>query len=105
MVALVPVPLVAADATVVAPFLMATVNWSALLMRPTTDLISVSVGAGALVIEQLITSPASGVIEKGAADPVGSTVAEPLAVFEQLMVPAYWPMVLALPPAIASVRE
>ena len=79
--ALVPVPFVILDATVVAPFMTAMVNWSVLSTRPATCLISVMRGFASLVMAQEITSPGAGVIEKDVADPLGSVVAEPVLEF------------------------
>lgn len=50
VVALVPAPLVVAELTVVAPFLIATVNWSAGLAREVTVLINVRRGFAVFVI-------------------------------------------------------
>lgn len=79
--ALVPVPLVVVESTVVAPFLIATVNWSVLVTRPTTCLIRVMRGFASLVMVQEITSPGPGVIEKDVADPLGNVVADPVLEF------------------------
>ena len=103
MVALVPVPLVLALATVEAPFMMATVNWSDELIRPPTVFTSVSWGRLPFVNVHEMTSPARGVTVKLVPLPDGSVVVDRPFEFEQLMLAAYWPMTLALPAAIASV--
>jgi hypothetical protein len=104
VVALEPEPLVVAEASVVGPWVIATVNWSAALMRPATDLTSVSRGRLPLVKVHVITSPAIGVTVNEVPDPLGSVVGDPALELEQLMLDAYWPMVLTLPAAIVSVR-
>ena len=89
VVALTATPDVVAEATVLAPLLMATTNWSVLMIRPATDLTSVRAGTGAFVMEHEMTSPAKGVMEKGASEPVGKTVEDPDAALVQLIVPTY----------------
>ena len=66
-----------ADASVVAPWVIATVNWSPLTTRPTMLFASVMCGFAAFVSVQLITSPAAGVIVNDWPAPVGSVVPVP----------------------------
>ena len=77
LVALTPAPAVVAVASVVAPWVMFTVNWSALFTRLATDLIRVTCGLAVFVMVQEITSPPAGVIAKDVPEPDGSTVDEP----------------------------
>ena len=104
MVAVVPEPVVVADATVDAPFKIATVNWSVELIRPPTDFSNVSCGFDVFVNVQEMTSPANGVTVNDVPVPEGSAVVDPAFEFEQLMLAAYWAMVLVLPAAIASLK-
>src|SRR2546423_569828 len=78
---LVPAPLVVAAASVVAPWVIETVNWSAATARLETDFTSVSWGAGGvLVMVQVMLSPLAGVTENDVPLPDGSVVLEPPAV-------------------------
>ena len=82
VLALVPEPVVVAELTVDAPFLIATVNWSAALARDATDFASVRCGLAVLVIVQEIASPAAGVRLQDVPLPLGSVVDDPLALLE-----------------------
>jgi hypothetical protein len=79
VVAVVPAPLVVADATVAAPFLIATVNWSDALARDATDFTSVRWGLAVFVIVQVMLSAAAGVSVKDVPLPLGNVVLEPAA--------------------------
>ena len=103
--ALVPEPLVVADDMVVAPFLIATVNWSAATTRLATDFESVSVGTGGeLVKVHVMLSPLPGVRENEVPVPLGRVVVAPAVLFEHEIELAYAPIADTEPPAIASVR-
>ena len=78
--AVVPAPAVVAEPTVVAPFMIVAVNWSAGSARLTTEVLRLSVGAGAVfVIVHVMASPAAGVTENDLPVPLGRVVADPLA--------------------------
>ena len=80
--AVVPTPLVVAEASVVAPCAIATVNWSAATTRLAIDFVRLSVGAGGVfVYVQVITSPLPGVSVFDVPEPLGRMVVEPPAVF------------------------
>src|SRR6478752_470566 len=83
VVALTLTPVVVPAATVAAPFLIATVNWSALLMRPPTDFTSVRCGFAVLVMVQVMLSAAFGVSVNDVPAPLGSVVGEPEALLVQ----------------------
>ena len=83
--AVVPAPLVLADATVEAPFLTATVNWSDAFAREATDFVSVTCGLAVLVTVHEMTSFCAGVTEKEVPEPDGSVVLEPDVLLVQLM--------------------
>ena len=104
VLALVPAPAVVADASVVAPWVTVTLNWSLAAKREVIDLLRLRVGAvGPLVNVQVITSPLAGATENDAPLPDGRTVVELPFVFEQLMLFVYWPIVETEPAAIESV--
>lgn len=103
--AAVPVPDVVVEPIVVAPSMMATVNWSAGSARLTTEVLRLSVGAGAVfVIVQVMASPAAGVTENEVPVPLGRVVADPPAELVQAIALAYELMTEADPPAMTSVR-
>ena len=81
VVALTPVPVVVADASVTAPWVIATVNWSATFTRPLTLLSSVTRGLARLSNVQVITSPAAGVMLNELPRPLGNVVPVPAVVF------------------------
>ena len=105
MLALVPEPLVVAEATVVAPFFIATVNWSAAFTRPVTDFARVSFGAGAVFVKvHEIASATAGVIENDVPLPLGSVVLEPELLLVQAIELVYAPIADTEPLAIESVK-
>lgn len=84
--ALVPEPLVVAVPSVVAAWVIRTVNWSAAATRLATDLVNVAAGAGGVfVYVQVMLSPFAGVIVFDVPDPLGKMVVELPAEFEQLI--------------------
>ena len=97
-------PAVVAAATVDAPFLIATVNWSAATARDPTDFSRVRCGLAVLVMVQVMVSPLAGVIEKEIPAPLGNTVLEAPLVFVQEIELVYAPMAETEPPAMASER-
>ena len=105
VVAVVPAPLVVPVATVVAPFLILTSNWSAATTRLATDFVSVSLGGvEPLVNVQLITSPKAGVTLNEVPVPLGSVVLEPLFVLEHEIELRYTLIAETEPAAMVSVR-
>ena len=76
-----PAPAVVPEATVDAPFLIATVNWSAATARDPTDFNKVRCGLAVLVMVQEMLSPLAGVTANDVPAPLGSTVADAPFVF------------------------
>src|SRR4051794_34901680 len=99
-------PVVVAVASTVgpAPWVALTVNWSAAFARAVTDLVRVRCGLALFVKVQVMLSPLAGVTVNEVPEPLGNTVPEEPAVFEQLIELRYEPIAEAEPPAIVSVR-
>ena len=96
-------PAVVAEATVDAPFLLATVNWSATAARDPTDLINVRWGFAVFVMVHVIWSSNAGLRENEVPDPEGNTVVDPERVFVHAIEPRYALSAELDPAAIASV--